>query len=140
MVERAIIRIIHNKIIEVSTQPRVKSSFSSTSIPYLSEKGNQIQHGPRGKNMEMGKKYHFFFPPLMFYKFFCHKKEKNWTRGENIILFLLKLISKKLSRKKGKVNTMQHGQGEKHRHRGKTLTQRERIFSPCESRTINCMA
>ena len=45
-------------------------------------------------------------------------------------MFLLKLISKKLSRKEGKVNTIQHGQGEKHRHRGKTLTQRERIFSP----------
>jgi hypothetical protein len=36
-------------------------------------------------------------------------------------LFLLKLISKKLSRKKGKINTIQHGQGEKHR---------QRIFSP----------
>ncbi len=77
--------------------------------------------------MEMGEKHHFF-PPLIFYKF--HKKEKNWTKGENIILFLLRLISKKLSRKEGKPNTMQHGQGDKHRHRGKTLTQRERIFSP----------
>ena len=36
-------------------------------------------------------------------------------------MFLLKLISKKLSRKKGKINTIQHGQGEKHR---------QRIFSP----------
>ena len=36
-------------------------------------------------------------------------------------MFLLKLISKKLSRKKGKINTIQHGQGEKHRLR---------IFSP----------
>jgi hypothetical protein len=36
-------------------------------------------------------------------------------------LFLLKPISKKLSRKKGKINTIQHGQGEKHR---------QRIFSP----------
>jgi hypothetical protein len=34
-------------------------------------------------------------------------------------LFLLKLISKKLSRKKGKINTIQHGQGEK-----------QKIFSP----------
>jgi hypothetical protein len=32
-------------------------------------------------------------------------------------LFLLKLISKKLSRKKGKINTIQHGQGEKHTQR-----------------------
>ncbi len=32
-------------------------------------------------------------------------------------MFLLKLISKKLSRKKGKINTIQHGQGEKHRQR-----------------------
>ncbi len=37
------------------------------------------------------------------------------------MLFLLKLISKKLSMKKGKINTIQHGQGEKHR---------QRIFSP----------
>jgi hypothetical protein len=31
-------------------------------------------------------------------------------------LFLLKLISKKLSRKEGKVNTILHGQGGKDRH------------------------
>jgi hypothetical protein len=59
-----------------------------------------------------------------------HKKGKKWTMGENIILFLLKLISKKLSRKEGKVNIIQHGQGEKRRHRRKTLTQREKILSP----------
>ncbi len=41
--------------------------------------------------------------------------------GKTIILYLLKRISKKLSRKKGKINTKQHGQGEK---------QRQRIFSP----------
>jgi hypothetical protein len=35
---------------------------------------------------------------------------------ENIISFLLMLISKKLSRKEGKVNTILHGQGAKHRH------------------------
>jgi hypothetical protein len=69
----------------------------------------------------------FFFPPLIFTNFSVTRR-KNWTRGGNIILFLLKLMSKKLSRKEGKVNTMQHGLGEKHRHRGKTLTQRERIF------------
>ncbi len=32
-------------------------------------------------------------------------------------MFLLKLKSKKLPRKKGKINTIQHGQGEKHRLR-----------------------
>jgi hypothetical protein len=42
----------------------------------------------------------------------------------------LKLISKTLSRKEGKVNTYSMASREKHRHRGKTLTQRERIFSP----------
>ncbi len=63
-----------------------------------------------------------FFPPLIFFlQVFLSEAGKNWTRGENIILFLLKLISKKLSRKKGKINTIQHGQGEKHR---------QRIFSP----------
>jgi hypothetical protein len=65
-------------------------------------------------------------------------------------LFLLKLISKKLSRKEGKVNTMQHGQGEKHRHMGKNIdtggnidTEGKNIFpqyTACKSRTINCMA
>ncbi len=36
-------------------------------------------------------------------------------------MFLLKLLSKKLSRRKGEINTIQHGQGEK---------LRQRIFSP----------
>ncbi len=36
-------------------------------------------------------------------------------------MFLLKLISKKLSRKKDKINALQHGHREKHR---------QRIFSP----------
>jgi hypothetical protein len=62
-------------------------------------------HG--GKIWKWEKKYHFSFPIK-----------------ENIILFLLKLISKKLSRKKGKINTIQHGQEEKHR---------QRIFSPSTS-------
>jgi hypothetical protein len=66
-----------------------------------------------------GEKILFFFPPLIFLQVFLSQVGKNWTRGENIILFLLKLISKKLSTKKGKINTIQHGQGEKHRHRGK---------------------
>jgi hypothetical protein len=45
--------------------------------------------------------------------------------GENIILFFLKLISKKLSRKKGKINTIQHGQGENIDTGGKNT-----VFSP----------
>jgi hypothetical protein len=75
-------------------------------------------HG--GKNMEMGKNT-IFLSPINFFTSFSVTSRKNWTRGENIILFLLKLISKKLSRKKGKINTIQHGQGEK---------QRQRIFPP----------
>ncbi len=54
---------------ECTFKPRV----NITSVPQLSEKGNQIQYGPWGKNMEMGEKKTFFFPPLIFYKFFCHK-------------------------------------------------------------------
>jgi hypothetical protein len=82
----------------------------------VTENGNQIQHGPRGKIW----KYTIFLFPIKFLQIF-HSQEgkKNWTMGENIILFLLKLISKKLSKKEGKVNIIQHGQGEKHRHRGK---------------------
>ncbi len=76
--------------------------------------------------MEIWEKYTIFLSPI---KFFTSRK-KNLTKGENIILFLLKLVSKKLSRKEGKVNTIQHGQGEKYIHRGKTLTQRVRIFCP----------
>jgi hypothetical protein len=70
-----------------------------------------------GEEYGNGKKIPFFFPPLIFLQVFLSQVGKNWTRGENIILFLLKLISKKLSRKKGKINTIQHGQGEKHRQR-----------------------
>ncbi len=76
--------------------------------------------------MEMGKKYIFLSPIDFFTSFSVTSRKKNWTRGENIILFLLKLISKKLSRKKGKINTIQHGQGEKHR---------KRIFSPSTTPT-----
>jgi hypothetical protein len=50
--------------------------------------------------------------PINFLQVFLSQEGKNWTRGENIILFLLKLISKKLSRKEVKINTIQHGQGE----------------------------
>ncbi len=64
----------------------------------------------------------FFFTPLIFLQVFLSQVgKKTGPGGENIILFLLKLISKKLSRKKGKINTIQHDQGEKHR---------QRIFSP----------
>ncbi len=55
-----------------------------------------------GKLWKYGKTIPFFFLPLNFYKVSAQVGKKNWTRGENIILFLLKLISKKLSRKKGK--------------------------------------
>jgi hypothetical protein len=44
---------------------------------------------------------------------------KNWARRKNIVFFHLKLISKRLSRKVGEANTVQGGQREKHRHRGK---------------------
>jgi hypothetical protein len=74
-----------------------------------------------GENMEMGKNTIFLSPINFFTSFSVTSRKKNWTRGENIKLFLLKLISKKLSRKKGKINTIQHDQGEKHR---------QRIFSP----------
>ncbi len=82
-----------------------------------------------GEKYGNGKKFNFL-SPIYFLQVFPSQVGKNWTRGENIILFLLKLISKKLSRKEGKVNTTQHGQGKKHGHRGKNLTQRERIFFP----------
>ena len=63
-----------------------------------------------------------FLSPINFFtSFSVTSRKKTGPGGENIILFLLKLISKKLSRKKGKINTIQHGQGEKHRLR---------IFSP----------
>ena len=82
----------------------------------------------------MGKNTIFLSPINFLTSFSVTSRKKNWTRGENIILFLIKLISKKLSRRKGKINTIQHGQGEK-----KT----KNIFpqnTARESRTINCMA
>jgi hypothetical protein len=51
---------------------------------------------------------------------FLSQVRKNWARRKNIILFHLKLISKRLSRKVGKANTIQHDQREKQ-------TQGERI-------------
>ena len=69
-----------------------------------------------GKKYGNGKKYHFSFS-----------------------LFLLKLISKKLSWKEGKVNTMQHGQGEKQTQGGNIDKEGKNIFpqyTTCESRTI----
>ncbi len=64
------------------------------------------------------KKIPFFFPPV-----FLSQVGKKLDQGGKyyIVSLLLNLISKKLSRKKGKINTIQHGQGEKHR---------QRIFSP----------
>ncbi len=58
--------------------------------------------------MEMGKNTIFLFP-INFLQVFLSQVGKKTGRRENIILFLLKLISKKLSRKEGKVNTIQHG-------------------------------
>jgi hypothetical protein len=69
--------------------------------------------------MEMGKNTIFSFPLNFLQVFLSQEGKKIGPGGENIILFLLKLISKKLSRKEGKINTMQHGQGEKQTHGGK---------------------
>ncbi len=74
-----------------------------------------------GEKYGHGKTIPFFFPPLIFLQVFLSQVGKKLDQGGNIILFLLKHISKKLSRKKGKINTIQQGQGEKHR---------QRIFSP----------
>ncbi len=76
-----------------------------------------------GEKYGNGKKIPFFFPPLIFVQVFLSvtSRKKTGPGGKILYLFLLKLISKKLSRKKGKINTIQHGQGEKHKLR---------IFSP----------
>jgi hypothetical protein len=47
--------------------------------------------------MEMGKNTIFLSPINFLTSFSVTSRKKNWTRGENIILFLIKLISKKLS-------------------------------------------
>ncbi len=70
-----------------------------------------------GEKYGNGEKIQFFFPPLIFLQVFPSQVGKKLDQGENIIWFLLKLISKKLSRKKDKINTIQHGQGEKLRQR-----------------------
>ena len=65
--------------------------------------------------MEMGKNT-IFLPPINFFtSFFVTSMKKTGPGGK------IYIISKKLSRKKGKINTIQHGQGKKHR---------QRIFSP----------
>jgi hypothetical protein len=79
--------------------------------------------------MEMGKNT-IFLSLIIFLKVFLSQVGKKLDQGGNIILFLIKLITKKLSRKEGKVNYHTAWPVGKHRQRGKTLTQRERIFSP----------
>ena len=138
MVERAIIRIIHNKIIEFTSRRMYIQAKGKYHHFHAPQYRNCLSSGTKysmvyGGNIWKWEKIPFFFPPS-FTSFSVINGEKNWTRGENIILFLLKLISKKLSRKKGKINTIQHGQGEK---------QTKNIFpqyTARESRTINCMA
>jgi hypothetical protein len=78
------------------------------------------------KIWKRGKNTIFLSPIHFFTSFSITSRKKSGPAGKK--LFLLKLISKKLSRKEGKVNTIQRGQREKHRHRAITLTQRERIF------------
>ncbi len=64
--------------------------------------------------MKKWEKYTIFLPPLNFYQFFLSQVRKKLDQEVRYytVLFLLKLISKKLSKKEGKVNTIQHGQGE----------------------------
>jgi hypothetical protein len=61
-----------------------------------------------GKIWKWGQNTIFLSPIHFLTSFSVTSRKKNWTRGENIILFLLKLISKK----EGKINTIQQGQGE----------------------------
>jgi hypothetical protein len=88
MVERAIIRIIHNKINEVYMQknvhtfkPRVKIIIFMHLNTLTVLEGEPNTAWSKGEKYGNGKKYHFFFPPLFFYKFFCHKKEKKLEQG-----------------------------------------------------------
>jgi hypothetical protein len=65
--------------------------------------------------MEMGKNTTFLSPINFFTSFSVTRRKKTGPGGKkNIIFLLLKLIAKKLSRKEGKVNTIQPGQGERH--------------------------
>ncbi len=56
-----------------------------------------------------------FLSPLNFFTSLSVTSRKKTGPGGKILYCFFKLISKKLSRKKGKINTIQHGQGEKHR-------------------------
>ena len=69
--------------------------------------------------MEMGKKYHF--SPINCFTSFSVTSRKKTGPGGKILYCFSSSSDQKLSRKKGKINTIQHGQGEKHR---------QRIFSP----------
>jgi hypothetical protein len=82
----------------------------------------------------------FFFPPLIFLQVFLSQVGKKLDQWGKYYIVSPQAHIQEMSRKEGKVNTKQHGQGVKHIHRGKTLIQN--IFpqyTACESRT-NCMA
>ncbi len=71
--------------------------------------------------MDMGKNTIFLSPINFFTSFSVTSRKKTGPGGKILYCFSSSFISKKLSRKKGKINTIQHDQGEKHR---------QRIFSP----------
>jgi hypothetical protein len=71
----------------------------------------------KGEKYGNGKKYHFSFPHKFFTSFLITKRKKLDQGGKYYIVSPQAHIKEAVY-------------GEKHRHRGKTLTQRERIFSP----------
>ena len=126
MVERAIIRIIHNKIIEFTSRRMYIQAKSKYHHFHAPQYRNCLRSGTKysmvhGGNIWKWEKIPFFFPPLIFLQVFLSQVGKKTGPGGKILYCFLKLISKKLSSQKGKINTIQHDQGEKHR---------QRIFSP----------
>jgi hypothetical protein len=47
----------------------------------MSEKGNQIQHGTRGKNMKIWEKYTIFLSPIKFLQVFLSQERKKVDQG-----------------------------------------------------------
>jgi hypothetical protein len=64
--------------------------------------------------MEMGKNT-IFLSPINFFTSFSVTSRKKTGPGGKILYCFSSSSYQKLSRKKGKINTIQHGQGEKHR-------------------------
>jgi hypothetical protein len=84
----------------------------------MSEKGYQIQHGPRGGKIWKWDENTIFLSPINFLQVFLSQVGKELDQGGKILYRFSSSSYPRscLGRKEGKVNTILHGHGGKRRH------------------------